>query len=216
MLSTGAVAALLVVGALCDTLESVLSPLTSSTTYADLTAISHHEDRFVLSVLIGVAGTAILLPALLGLAARTLPAAPVASRLAAGLVCLGLPAFMAIRMGQAVELQGLRDGLPRHRTADLVDHLSSNPVGAPIVAFFLAGTVVGLIALAVAVWRAGLPRPAAVLLGAFGIVDMALEGAVPSWGTHLVLLLGLGWVAVALVRAERVGGPLTVPVPTVA
>jgi hypothetical protein len=202
MLGTGTLAVLLVLGALCDTVESLISPLTSSTTYADVTAIAHHQDRFVLSVVIGVAGTALLLPALLGLAARTFPRAPVASRVAAGLVCLGLPGFMAIRMGQAVELQGVRDGLPRRTTADLIDHLSSNPVGAPIMVFFLGGTVLGLLALAVATWRAGLPRPAAVLLGAFGILDIALEEAVPSWATHLLLLAALGWLAVALVRGS--------------
>jgi hypothetical protein len=119
-----------------------------------------------------------------------------------GLVCLGLPGFMAIRMGQAVELQGVRDRLPRRSTADLIDHLSSNPVGARLVVFFLGGTVLGLIALAVAVWRSGLPRPAAVLLGLFGVLDLALEGAVPTWATHTLLLAGLGWIAVALQRAE--------------
>lgn len=203
MLGTRGLAVLLVTGALCDTVESLISPLTTSTTYADVTAISQHQDRFALSVLVGVIGTVLLLPALLGLAARTLPRAPVASRIAAGLVCLGLPGFMAIRMGQAVELQGVRDGLPRHTTADLVDHLSSNPVGALIVVFFFAGTVLGVVALGIAAWRAGLPRPAALMLGVFGVADVALEGLVPSWATHLLLLAGLSWLAVALLRGER-------------
>jgi hypothetical protein len=29
------------------------------------------------------------------------------------------------------------------------------------------------------------------------------EGVVPGWLSHLVLLVGLGWIAVALVQSER-------------
>jgi len=203
LLGTTAVAVLLVVAAALDTLEQVLSPLTSSSTRADVLAISQHQARFEVSVLVGVLATALFLPGLLGLAARTAERAPVASRIAAGLFCLGFPGFMAIRLGQAFELQGVRDDLPPSTTAHLVDHVSSNPIGMPILIFFLAGTVLGILALGVAAWRAGLPRPAAVLVAAFGIVDNVTEGVVPGWLSHLVLLVGLGWIAVALVQSER-------------
>lgn len=203
LLGTRAVATLLVVAAVCDTLEQVLSPLTGGTTYDDLTAIAHHEGRFVLSVLVGMVGTLLFVPGLLGLTARTVHRAPVASRIAAALVCVGFPGFVGVRMGQAAELQAVRDGLPARSTADLVDHLSANPIGAVIVGCFLVGTVVGVVVLAVAVWRAGLPRVAVVLVGAFGIADMVTEGTVPGWISHLLLVAGLGWIAVALVRGER-------------
>jgi hypothetical protein len=151
----------------------------------------------------------LFLPALLGLLSRTAGRAPIASRVGAVLVLLGLPSFMGIRLGQALELQGPRDGLTAARTGHLLDHLGENAIGAPIVAMFLAGTVLGLIAVAVAVWRAGLPRPAAVLIGVFGVADLVLEGVVPGWLVHAVLLVGLSWVAITLVR-ERTPRPVAV------
>jgi hypothetical protein len=202
LLGTTSVAALLVGAAVLDTLEQVISPLTSSTTYADITAISQHQTRFVASVLIGVAATFVFLPGLLGLTARTIRRAPIASRIAAGLVVIGFPGFMGIRLGQAVELQGVRDGLSTRTTANLVDHLNSNPIAVPIVACFLAGTVLGMVVLGVAMWRAGLPRVAAVLVGAFGVVDMSTEGVVPGWLVHLMLVVGFGLTARALLRPE--------------
>lgn len=202
LLGTTAVAALLVGAAVLDTLEQVISPLTSSTTYADITAISQHQTRFVVSVLIGVAATLMFLPGILGLTARTVGRAPVASRLAAALVCVGFPAFMGIRLGQAIELQGVRDHLPTRTTANLVDHLNSNPIGVPIVACFLVGTVLGVLVLGVALWRAGLPRVGAALIAAFGVVDMSTEGVVPGWLVHLMLVVGFGQIALALLRSE--------------
>jgi hypothetical protein len=204
LLGTTAVAVLLVGAAVLDTLEQVISPLTSSTTYADVTAISQHQARFVASVLIGVAATLMFLPGILGLTARTVGRAPVASRIAAALICLGFPSFMGIRLGQAIELQGVRDGLSTRATANLVDHLNSNPIGILIVACFLVGTVVGVLVLGVAVWRAGLPRLGASLIAAFGVVDMSTEGVVPGWLVHLMLVVGFGVIALALVQRQAV------------
>lgn len=202
LLGTTSVAVLLVGAAVLDTLEQVISPLTSSTTYADITAISQHQTRFVVSVLIGVAATLMFLPGILGLTARTVGRAPVASRIAAALVCLGFPSFMGIRLGQAIELQGVRDGLSRRATANLVDHLSANPIGVAIVACFLVGTVLGVLVLGVAMWRAGLPRVAAALVAAFGVVDMSTEGVIPGWLVHLMLVVGFGLTAVVLLRDD--------------
>lgn len=204
LLGTPAVAVLLVGAAALVTLEQVVSPLVSTSTRADVIAISHHETRFVISVLIGIAATLMFLPGFLGLAARTVGRAPVASRVAAGLLCVGLPGFMAIRLGQAIELQGVRDGLPSTTTANLIDHLGSNPLGIVVVVCFVGGTVVGLISLGVAAWRAGLPRPAAALVATFGVIDNVTEGVVPGWFSHLLLLVGLAWISVALLRREAV------------
>jgi hypothetical protein len=216
LLGTTSVAVLLVGAAVLDTLEQVVSPLTSSTTYADTIAISQHQTRFVVSVLIGVAATLLFLPGLLGLMARTVGRAPIASRIAAVLVCLGFPSFMGIRLGQAIELQGIRDNLPNRTTAHLVDHLNSNPIGVTIVVCFLLGTVLGVLVLGVAMWRAGLPRVAAVLVAAFGVVDMSTEGVVPGWLVHLMLVVGFGLTAMALVRpgaaASTPPGAAVVPV----
>lgn len=204
LLSTMGVAVLVVGAAVLDTLEQVISPLTSSTTYADLTAISQHQTRFVISSLIGIIATLMFLPGILGLTARTVGRAPVASRFAAALVCLGFPCFMGIRLGQGIELQGVRDKLPTRITANLVDHLNTNPIGAPIVACFLIGTVLGVLVLGVALWRAGLPRFGSALIATFGVVDMSTEGVVPGWLVHLMLVVGFSQIALALLRRDTV------------
>jgi len=200
LLSPRAVAGFLVLAGSCDLLESVISPLTSSTTAADVSAIAAHQDRFVLSVLIGLLGTLAYLPGMVGLMATTVRRAPWASRIAAGLALVGLSGWVGIRMVQAVELQGIRDGLARSTTASLIDHLGSNPVGSPILLVFLAGTILGMIALAVAVWRAGLPKPAAVLLVLFPVADTGLEGLGVSTFAHALPLIAFTWIAVRLVQ----------------
>jgi hypothetical protein len=200
LLSPRAVAVFLVLAASCDLLESVISPLTTSTTAADVSAIAAHQGRFVLSVLIGLVATLAYLPGMVGLAATTVPRAPWASRIAAGLALVGLSGWMGIRMGQAVELQGVRDGVPRSTTAGLIDHLGSNPIGSAIVLVFLAGTMLGMIALAVAVWRAGLPKPAAILLVIFPIADTGLESFGVSTFAHALPLVAFGWIAVRLTK----------------
>ena len=202
LLGTGSLAALLVLAPLAEVVETSLSPLTTSTTTADLVAIRAHESRFVLSVVFGLVGTFLLLPAVLGLAAVTVQRTPWPSRIAAACASVGLMGFAGIRLGQGVELQGIRDGLPLPQVAGLLDHQSGNPIGGPMVVLFLLGTVVGMIALAVAVWRAGLPRPAAVLIGAFPFADQGLEALGIAGGVlaHAMLLAGFSWVAASLVR----------------
>ncbi len=218
LLNTRVVAVLLVVAPLCEVVEAVLSPLPSSGTRADLVAIRAHEGQFVVSVLVGLLGTLLLLPAILGLAARTVGRSPWASRVAAGLAVPGLMGFAGIRLGQGIELQGIRDGVPLGQVAGLLDHQSANPVGAPLVILFLAGTAVGLVALAAAVWRAGLPRPAAVLIGVFPFADQALEqlGTATGVVAHALLLVGFAWVAVSLTRGRATAGPAREPLPVTA
>lgn len=217
LLSPRAIAGFLVLAAACDLLESVISPLTDSTTAADVSAISAHQGRFVLSVLIGLVGTLAYLPGLLGLAAITVRRAPWASRIAAGLALVGLAGWVGIRLGQAVELQGIRDGLPRSTTAGLIDHLGGNPIGSPITLVFLVGTILGMIAFGVAVWRAGLPKPAAVLLVLFPFADTGLEGFGVSPYAHALPLVAFTWIAVRLVQgsSEPAGLPAAEPTPAV-
>lgn len=218
LISTSTLAALLIAAPLCGAIEAALSPLTNSTTEADLGAISAHVTRFEVSAVIGLIGTFCLLPAVLGLMERTVQRAPWASRVAAVAAVVSIPAFVGMRMGSAIELQGLRNGLPNRTTADLLDNLEAspvNPIAAPIAVLFLLGTLVGLIAVGVAIWRAGLPKPAAVLVALFPVADAGLE-AVGTVYAHVILVVGLAWVATALLRAERRTDGVRLPVTSTA
>jgi hypothetical protein len=193
-------AACLVAAPALEVLEQVLSPLTGRSTSADLAAIDQHRDAFATSVLIGIVATALLVPAFAGLASACLERAPRLARAGAAVIVLSMMGFFAVRMVQGVQLQLVTDGVDRHTAARLVDDLTGNPVGGAILAAFLLGSMVGLVLLAVAAWRTGLPRPAAVALGVFPFADLVMQGHLGTIASHLLLLAATSWLAVALVR----------------
>ncbi len=203
---------LLVAAPALEVVEQLLSPLAGTTTSADLASISTQQSGFVASVSIGVVATALYVPAFLGLAARCLGAAPVAARIG-GFVAVGsMICFEGVRMVQGVELQLVRDGGPHHGAVAAVDGITGNAAGLMMLVVFLGGSVVGMVALAIALWKRGLPRPAVVLMGAFPVLDLALPGHVGTIASHALLLVALTWVAVALRGQPSVGVPVREPI----
>ncbi len=98
----------------------------------------------------------------------------------------------------------LRSGNAGAATAALAGDDLGLP-GITLLVLFLGGASLGLISLAVAVWRSPLlPRIVAPLMLAFAVLDFALGYAVVS---HVVNLIGFGIAAAAVVsgysRAER-------------
>jgi len=183
-----------------EVIEAVLSPLKGTTTSADLGAIELAQGRFTIAVICGIVATLLYVPAFLGLANACLARSPRLARFGGCVAVASMAGFMGVRMMQGVELQAVRDGLDRHTAAELVDHVASNPIGIVMLALFLGGTVIGVVSLAVASWRAGLPRPAVVLLLVFPFVDLAAKGHAGAVVSHVVLLVALTWFAVGLSR----------------
>src|SRR4051794_39102079 len=142
-------AALLVLAPVGEVLEQVLSPLDGSSTPKDLTAIAAHQGAFELSTVIGVVATLLYMPAFLGLAQACLPRSRRLAPVAGWTAVAAMGGFMGIRMGQAVELSGLRHGLDRTALARTIDGAGSNPIGALMLVVFLGGALVGLVLLAV-------------------------------------------------------------------
>jgi len=206
-----AVAALLVLAPTLEVVEQLLSPLTGASTRDDLEAVAGHQSVFALSVLVGMAATVLYIPAFVGLAARCVGRSPVAARVGAAIAVLSMAGFMGIRAIQAIELQTVRSGLPIGASADLIDGVSTNPIGATLLVMFLGGSVIGMVALGVACWRAGLPRPAVLLMACFPLVDLALPGHVGAVASHVVLLAGLAWIATSLTRGASRRAPNAVP-----
>lgn len=189
-------AVLLVLAPLGEVVESSLSPLDGSSTAKDLSAIAAHQGRFELSVVIGLVATMLYAPAFLGLAQACLPRSPRLSRIAGWVALASMGGFMGVRMTQAVELAGVREGLDRTRFARTMDHTAANPIGGSILVVFLLGALVGLVLLAVICWRSGLPRIACVGLAVFQVVDFVAPMRPPY--SHLLLLACLGWIATVL------------------
>jgi hypothetical protein len=198
-----ATAALLVLAPLCEVLEALLSPLKGTSTRADLIAIDAHQGTFIASVVIGLVGTVLYLPAYLGLASRTASRSPRLA-MAGGFVCgLGMLAFGGVRAVSALELQAVREPLTITTSARAVDGLGSSPVLALVLVLFLLGTAAGYPLLAASSWRAGLARPPAVLWGCLPFVAFFVDDQ--HWanvGTHLALLGSLAWLAGSLLRSE--------------
>lgn len=110
--------------------------------------------------------------------------------------------FCGVRMLQAVQLQLVRDGVAHGSTGEIIDHTGTNPVGLVFLIMFLGGTVVGTLVLAAAAWRAGLAKPAVVLLILFPFVDQALPGHLGSIASHVVMLAELTGLPVSLHRGR--------------
>jgi hypothetical protein len=187
-----------------EVVEQLLSPLTGRSTVADLTAIANNQTAFTVSLLVGLLATALLVPALAGLATACLDHTPRLARAAAAVCVLSMLGFFSVRMVQGVELQLVRDGVARETAGALVDHVASNAVGATILVAFLGGSIVGLGLLAAACWRAGLPKAAALALGIFPVLDLALPGHLGTIVSHLLLLGATSWLAAALLRSRSV------------
>jgi hypothetical protein len=197
-------AALLIAAPSTEFVETLLSPLDGESTAEEVRAISMHQSIFVVSVLLGIVATVLYVPAFVGLASVTWERSRKLSAAAGSLVVVAMLGFMGVRMGQGVELQGIRDGLGVERTARLIDGLAANPIGGVIVGLFLGGTVVGLTCMAIAVWRSHVaPWPAALLLLAFPFVDELLPDRVGTIVAHGLLLIGLAWIGLAQLRAIR-------------
>ena len=206
LLSTRALVVLLVLAPALEVLEQVLSPLAGTSTREDVVAAAAHQTAFLSAVLVGSVATLLYVPAFVGLASRCVVDSPAAARIGAAASVVCMAGFTGVRVVQGFELQAGREGLAPSTTAHLVDHLSGNPIGATVLVMFLGGSMVALVALAVAAWRHGLPRPAAVALGLFPFLDLAAPGRAGTMATHLLLLATLTWLAAAIARApERAG-----------
>lgn len=188
-------AVLLVLAPIAEIVEATLSPLRDGTTTEDLGRIAAHQQAFAVSVVIGLIGTLLYLPGFLGLMELCRSRTPRWARLSGWLVLLSISCFVGVRATQATELSLARSGLPVPQAAGILDAGWGSPIGMIVFLLFLGGAFVGLVAMGVTVWRAGFPRPAAVLLALFQPIDLLAGG---HWGTvvsHTVLLVALGWLA---------------------
>lgn len=196
-----ALAVLLVAAPTLELVETLTSPLRDGSNYSELGRVADHQGMFELSTMCGLVATLLCLPMFLGLAEACRPASPRLARVVAWVAAFSMMSFVGIRMFNAVQLQAVRDGLDRHDTATLLDHVFGVPTAATAFVLFLGGALVGLVCLGVLVWRAGLPKPAAVLLVLFQPVDLG-PGRPFTVLSHLLLLVALAWIAVALARRD--------------
>ena len=208
-----ATAVLLVAAPLFELAETLLSPLKDGSTGSELGLIAAHQGRFEVSVLLGMVAVLLFVPTFLGLANSCVARTPRLATFAGWTAATSMLGFFGVRGIQAVQLAMVQNGLDHARAGRIIDHSSANPLGILVLLVFLGGTVVGVISLGVATWRAGLPRAAAVLLVLFPFLDNGPPlGHLGTVLAHGVLLVSLTWFATALWTRHDARLTETVPV----
>lgn len=191
---------------LAEVVEQLISPLTGGSTADDFAAIAAAPERFTVAVVVGLIGTALLLPALLGLASRASVRTPVLALVATAVAAISVLGFAGVRMSQAFEGQLATGGLPPDQAVAQFDAAVASPVGVTMLIAFLGGTVVGVVLFAIALWRSRqAPVGAIILMLFFPVADLVAPTGVGTVVSHVVLLAAFGWMAVALLRRDRLG-----------
>ena len=193
-----ATAVLVVAAPAFELTETLLSPLQDGSSSSELGLIAAHQGQFTVSVLCGMVSVLLYAAGFLGLANVCFARVPRLSRFAGWAAVVSMTGFFGVRGIQAVQLAMVDQGLDRQTGGQILDGAFANPLGALVLVLFLGGALVGTVALAVATWRAGLPRVPAVMLGGFQLVDLAAPGHAGAILAHAVLLAALTWFAVAL------------------
>jgi di/tricarboxylate transporter len=191
-------AVLLVAASLLELTETVISPLADGSTSSAMEGIALHQAQFTISVLCGMTAVVLFGPGFLGLANVCAPMHPRLARFAGWVSAVAMTGFFGVRGIQAVQLAMVQDGLANPTAGKIVDDAGTNPLGVLVLVLFLGGALAGTIALAVATWRAGLPRVPAILLGVFQLVDLAAPGHGGSIVAHALLLTAMVWFATYL------------------
>lgn len=191
----------LIAAPLAEVIEQALSPLTGGSTADDFAAIAGEPSRFTVSVVIGIIGTCLLLPALLGLSHRTSERTPRLALVTSIVIGLSILGFAGVRMSQAFELQLATGGLPRGQAVHQFEAAVTSPIGLAFTLAFLAGTIVGIILLAIGLLLSRRVAVAPViLLLVFPVIDTLIPGHVGPIVSHLVLLAAMCWMAVGFLR----------------
>ena len=166
-------------------------------------AIAQNEAGYVLSLVLFLLGALFLLGGSIGLLHAFRGPGVTFGQLAAGLLVMGTTAAVGFYGLGAVEYQmATQPGADRGSLATFVDRAEEGGILLPVFILFILGIVIGLILLGIAAWRRGLvPIWGELLIVIAGVLAFVSdEGGVLSFISFVVLLAGLGWLGVNLLR----------------
>jgi hypothetical protein len=207
-------AGVVVAGGLLQALEFLFeSP--NDDNAARLAYWSEHASRIGLSQACGLVAVAFLVGSIVVWVALTRGRSPRLAWTAGALLTAGMVGLAAVHGVELAAYVALRNG-ERAGALAILNGSNAGIGGAVLLAMFLGGGALGMLALIVALWRSPLvPRVVPGFVLAFIILDLAV-----GWGTvaHLVQLVGDVILAVAIVTgysraarhsddAARPGGP---------
>lgn len=127
------------------------------------------------------------------------------------LLACGMVGLTAVQGFETLEFALTESGrIDLNTLAHVVDNVSIAPAIAMLL-LFLPGAFLGLLTMAVALWRSGaVPRGAVLLIPLFIVTDLFLQQGVLG---HAIALVGAAWIASAVLLAGRaaVAGELPAP-----
>lgn len=185
---------------LCGLAWSLLVPPFTAGMEGEVAFIAAHPDRWALATYLGVVCSYLLIPAVLGLLHLLRARVVVLGHVGGALALMGA-AFHGTMLGfQLAETPIVRSGIDRAQAVALTTALTDQPAFIALLVP-MAGLFVGLLLLAVALWRArAAPAWVAALLVAAVVVEIVGPPAFKARLFFALLLVALGWMGVALLR----------------
>lgn len=201
-LTRGTVAASLATCAVLTVVSVLLMPDFSGGQADWLREIAAAPTASAISALVFVASQLPFAVGLVGVAHLLRDRTPVLAALGATLAVLGGFGHATYGGVNLVMLQMARDTANTGVHADVLSGMESGPA-VPFMAAGLLGTVLGLVLLGVAVWRAGVgPRWLGPVLVLFVVVEFAGSGISVWAGYASAALFGVGFLTLALLVAR--------------
>ena len=178
--------------------SAILAPSSDNDAGAILGAIADHTDRFFVSTAFGIAGSVLLVPALLGLMHMLRERQVALGHAGGGLALLGSLMFMLFWGASLMEWQMVRGGGDRAQMTALLDRFM-HTTGTEVFFYFSLAFTIGMVLLAVGLYRArAVHWSTAGALGAGAIVLQCafFVGNEAAWFIVAAAMLLVGFVTI--------------------
>ena len=194
-------AAALVAAPLAGLATTVVWPQTPLDVADRLEVLAGTTARTQLAHLLNLATILLFVPAVAGMHRLLQPHRPRTAAIGTGLVALGLVGWSGVLAISAAELQ-LASALPGGTAVAAVESLQSSPVAIAMTAGFLLGTFIGLVVLAVGLWRARLVAPWVPAAVGLAVVGDVVGSTITAVVVGVWVLLAVALTAVARARTD--------------
>ena len=186
----------LIVGPLLMLAAGIISPDTDNDNkLKELNSVAAHKSAYIFGSVLFLLSTLVLLAASVGIIHLFRGRRVTLGQIAGSLLLIGTATTFAFYAFSVAEYEMVNQkGLDRAVLADYLHKANNTAAGAPIFVLFLLGIVLGLILLAVALWRSGLvPKWAAALILVGGVLAFAAgQSQVASIINSVLLLIAFG------------------------
>ncbi|MDQ4040299.1 MAG: hypothetical protein M3141_00950 [Actinomycetota bacterium] len=178
--------------------SAILAPSSDNDAGAILGAVADHPDRFYISTVIGIAGSVLLVPALLGLMHMLREREVAFGHVGGGLALLGAVVSMLFWGMALMQWQMVRGTGDRAEMTALLDRYMDT-AGTAVFFFFGLALTIGLIVLALGLWRASAVHwstAGALALGAVVLQIAFFVGTEAAWFVAATAILLVAFATV--------------------